>query len=59
MDNLLDNKRTYVSRDGETFLNLTTPTVDINDIKVNGYVKVNQDFQEIWKSLKDTYIISL
>ena len=43
MDNLLDNKRTYVSRDGETFLNLTTPTVDINDIKVNGYVKVNQD----------------
>ena len=43
MDKLLDNKRKYISRDGEEFINLTTPTVNINDIKVNGYIRVNQD----------------
>ena len=43
MEKSLDNKRTYISRDGENFLNLTTPTVNINNIKVNGYVRVNQD----------------
>ena len=43
MDKLLDNKRTFISRDGEEYLNLTTPTVNINDIKINGYIKVNQD----------------
>lgn len=43
MDKLLDNKRTYTARDGEDYLNLSSPTVDINDIKVNGYIKVNQD----------------
>lgn len=43
MDKLLDNKRTYVDIDGEEYLNLTIPTVDINNIKVNGYIKVNQD----------------
>lgn len=43
MDKLLDNKRTYVARDGEEYLNLLIPTVNINDIKVNGYIKVNQD----------------
>ena len=43
MEKLLDNKRTYVARDGEEYLNLLIPTVNINDIKVNGYIKVNQD----------------
>ena len=43
MDKLLDNKRKYTTRNGEEFLNLTTPTVNINDIKVNGYIRVNQD----------------
>lgn len=43
MDKLLDNKRTYITKDGEEFLNLSIPTVNINDIKVNGYIKVNQD----------------
>ncbi len=43
MDKLFDNKITYTSRDGEEFLNLTSPTVDINNIKINGYIKVNQD----------------
>ena len=43
MDKSLDNKRTYITQDGEEFLNLTTPTVNINDIKINGYIKVNQD----------------
>ena len=43
MDKLLDNKRTYVARDGEEYLNLTTPVVNINDIQINGYIKVNQD----------------
>ena len=43
MNNLLDNKRKYVARDGEEYLNLTTPTVKVNDIKINGYIKVNQD----------------
>jgi hypothetical protein len=43
MNKLLDNKRTYVARDGEEYLNLTTPVVNINDIQINGYIKVNQD----------------
>ena len=43
MDKSLDNKRKYITKDGEEFLNLTTPTVNINDIKVNGCIRVNQD----------------
>jgi hypothetical protein len=43
MDRLLENKRTYIARDGEEYLNLSIPTININDIKVNGYIKVNQD----------------
>ena len=43
MDKLLDNKRTYIARDGEEYLNLSTPTVDADNIKINGYIKVNQD----------------
>lgn len=43
MEKLLNNKRTNVARDGEEYLNLISPTVNINDIKVNGYIKVNQD----------------
>jgi hypothetical protein len=43
MDKLLDNKRKYISKDGEEFLNLMTPVVNINSIKSNGYIKVNQD----------------
>lgn len=43
MDKLLDNKRTYISRDGEEYLNLATPTVNIDNITINGYIKVNQD----------------
>jgi hypothetical protein len=43
MEKLLDNKRTYFNKDGEEFLNLTIPAVDINDIRVNGYIKVNKD----------------
>ena len=43
MDKLLDNKRKYISRDGEEYLNLTTPTVNIDNITINGYIKVNQD----------------
>ena len=43
MDKLLDNKRTYIARDGEEYLNLSSPTVDIDNIKINGYIKVNQD----------------
>ena len=43
MDKLLDNKRKYTTLNGEEFLNLITPTVNINDIKINGYIRVNQD----------------
>ena len=43
MDKLLDNKRTYIARDGEEYLNLSSPTVNIDEIKINGYIKVNQD----------------
>ena len=43
MDKLLDNKRTYIARDGEEYLNLGTPTVNIDDIQINGYIKANQD----------------
>jgi hypothetical protein len=43
MDKLLDNKRTYVYKDGKEYLNLSSPTININDIKINGYIKVNQD----------------
>lgn len=43
MNKLFENKRTYISRDGNEYLNLITPTVDINQIKINGYIKVNND----------------
>lgn len=43
MDKLLDKKRTYNRQDGEEYLNLITPTVNIDDITVNGYIKVNRD----------------
>ena len=43
MDKLLDNKRTYISKDGNEYLNLILPTVDINKIKINEYIRVNQD----------------
>jgi hypothetical protein len=43
MERLLDNKRKYISKDGEEYLNLTTPVVNINDIKSNGYIRVNKD----------------
>ena len=40
-----DNKRTYISQDGEEYLNLSSPVVDIEKIVVNGYIKVNQDYK--------------
>ena len=43
MDKQFDNKRTYFAKDGNEYLNLFTPTVNTNDIKINGYVRVNQD----------------
>jgi hypothetical protein len=43
MDMLFDNKRTFITKDGDEMLNLFTPTVDINDIKINGYIRVNND----------------
>ena len=45
MDKLLDNKRTYIAKDGEEYLNLFTPTVNVKDIKINGYIKVDQDYK--------------
>lgn len=43
MDILFDNKRKFITKDGDEMLNLSTPTVDINDIKINGYIRVNSD----------------
>lgn len=43
MDKQFDNKRTYFAKDGNEYLNLFTPTVNANDIKINGYIRVNQD----------------
>lgn len=43
MDKLLDNKRKYIGLDGDEYLNLSIPTININDIKINGYIKINQD----------------
>ena len=54
MDKLLDSKRTYIAKDGEEYLNLSIPTVNINDIKVNGYIKVNQDC----KGRMDKFVLS-
>lgn len=43
MDKLIENKRKYIARDDEEYLNLIIPTVDINKININGYIRVNQD----------------
>lgn len=43
MDKIFDKKRKYIAKDGEEYLNLSSPTVDINNIKINGFIKVNQD----------------
>lgn len=45
MDKLFDNKRRYITQDGEEYLNLSTPTININDIKVNGFIRVDQDYK--------------
>ena len=45
MDKILDYKRTYIARDGEEYINLCTPTVNIDDIKINGYIRVNKDYK--------------
>ena len=43
MDKIIENKRKYIARDDEEYLNLIIPTVDINKININGYIRVNQD----------------
>lgn len=43
MDKLFDNKRKYIARNGEEYLNLSSPAINIDEIKINGYIKVNQD----------------
>lgn len=43
MDKILNFKRTYVARDGEEYINLSIPSININDIQTNGIVRVNQD----------------
>ena len=43
MDKQFDNKRTYFAKDGNEYLNLFTPTVNANDVKINGYIKVKKD----------------
>jgi hypothetical protein len=43
MDRLLENKRTYIANDGDEYLNLSLPTININEIKINGFIKANQD----------------
>lgn len=43
MDKLLENKRTYIGRDGNEYLNLSSPTVNIDEIKINGFIRVNKD----------------
>ncbi len=43
MDKIFDNKRKYIARNGEEYLNLSSPTINIDEIKINGYIKVNQD----------------
>lgn len=43
MDKSLNFKRTYVARDGEEYINLSIPSININDIQTNGIVRVNQD----------------
>jgi hypothetical protein len=43
MEKQFDNKRRYVTKDGDEYLNFFSPTVDINKIKVNGYIRVNKD----------------
>lgn len=43
MDKLIENKRKYIARDGDEYLNLIIPTVDINKININGYIRSNQD----------------
>lgn len=45
MDKLLDNKRTYIAKDGEEYLYLFTPTVNINEVKLNGFIRVNPDYK--------------
>ena len=41
MDKIIENKRKYIARDDEEYLNLIIPTVDINKININGYIRVN------------------
>lgn len=43
MDKLFDTKRTYIGTDGDEYINMSIPAVDISKIKGNSMMRANQD----------------
>ena len=65
MDKLFDTKKTYIAYDGEEYLNLSIPVLNIDDLKIYSSVKLTQDDNGrldkiVWKSVaKDISDIDL
>lgn len=56
MDKLFDSKKTYIAYDGEEYLNLSIPVLDIDDLKIYSSTKLTQDDngrldKMVWKSV--------
>lgn len=43
MNNLFDYKRRYIASDGEEYINMCIPVLDISNLKINSADALNQD----------------
>lgn len=43
MNNLFLNKRTYIGTDGEEYINMCVPSINVSKIIANSYVTLSQD----------------
>lgn len=56
MDKLFDTKKTYITNDGDEYVNMCIPVVDINDIKGCSSIELSRDDngrldKVVWRSV--------
>ena len=57
---LFDTKRKYTGYDGEEYIDMCIPVLDVNDIKANSIAKLSKDSQGrmdtfVWKSVGEDF----
>ena len=57
---LFDTKRKYTGYDGEEYIDMCIPVLDVNDIKANSVAKLSKDSQGrmdtfVWKSVGEDF----